>query len=264
MGNLGSVNWRPAAAFRAALVLAVAVVAAGAAVAAGGERLSNAQIVRNFNIIAFGNEYTLKRYERVRKWRAPIVARLDGDAPAYFEDSVRQHLADLAKTTGHPAALVYSARIAREKRVPKGLNPKSFNMFLLFYPMDELAAVVRRQLKSTMDQELGLLRAGKATCMARLFKKGDEIRSAVVLFPAHHSPAYLRACVVEELTQVMGLPNDSDNVNPSIFNDKSRHFELTGHDRLLLRILYDKRMAIGTPRRDALRLAHDILRERRR
>jgi hypothetical protein len=29
----------------------------------------------------------------------------------------------------------------------------------------------------------------------------------------------MRACVVEELTRVLGLPNDSDAVKPSIFND---------------------------------------------
>jgi len=39
--------------------------------------------------------------------------------------------------------------------------------------------------------------------------------------------------VVEELTKVLGLPSDSSAVAPSIFNDYSRYFEQTEHDRLL-------------------------------
>ncbi|MBC8338263.1 MAG: DUF2927 domain-containing protein [Alphaproteobacteria bacterium] len=225
------------------------------------ERLSNAQIVRNFNIIAFGNEYTRQRFERVRKWKRPITARIDGSPPAYFEDFVRQHLADISKLTGHPARLAYSERIRRAKRVPKGINAKSFNMFLLYYPMADMTGVVRKQLGTRMDPSLRRLKAGQSTCEAQVFKKGDEIRTAVILFPAYGDKTTLRACVVEELTQVMGLINDSNNVRPSIFNDESRYFELTGHDRLLLRILYDPRMTIGLPRRDAMRQAHTILNE---
>src|SRR3546814_16326288 len=70
----------------------------------------------------------------------------------------------------------------------------------------------------------------------------DLIRAAVILFPAHHSRATLRACVVEELTQIMGLANDSTIVADSIFNDRSPFTELTANDRLLLRILYDRRI----------------------
>lgn len=241
-----------------ATVLAAATLAPGAA---GAQSASNQTILEHFNIIAFGNEYTGRRYDHVRKWRVPITARIDGDPPAYFEDFVSQHLADLAKITGHPMSLAYSARMRREKRVAKGLTPKSFNMFLLFYPMDEMAAVVRKQLGSRMNHELKLLAAGKATCMARFFTRDNEIRTAVILFPATHPKEYLRACVVEELTQVLGLPNDSDAVKPSIFNDQSGYFELTGHDRRMLKMLYDPRITPGMPRKEALRRGRLILDE---
>lgn len=222
---------------------------------------SNRTIIEHFNIIAFGNEYTHARFSSVRKWRTPIVARIDGPAPDYLEDFVEQHLADLAKITGHPMVLAYSPRIRREKRVPKGLTAKSFNMFLLYYPMAQLKVVVQKQLGNRMDQELGLLDSGATTCMARLFKKGDEIRKAVVLFPAERPKDHMRACVVEELTQVLGLPNDSSSVKPSIFNDKSRYFELTDHDRLMLRMLYDPRITVGMPREKALIVGRRVLDE---
>ncbi len=248
---------------------AAAMLLAGAALAAEAKAPfkpdastpSNRTIIEHFNIIAFGNEYTGARYANVRKWAAPIVARIDGPAPDYFEDFVEQHLADLKAITGHPIALAYSPRILKEKRVPKGLTSQSFNMFLLYYPMEQLKVVVHKQLGDRMNQELGLLGSGAATCMARLFKKGDEIRKAVVLFPAERPKAHMRACVVEELTQVLGLPNDSDSVNPSIFNDKSRYIELTDHDRLMLKMLYDPRITIGMPRAQALVVGRKVLDE---
>jgi hypothetical protein len=43
----------------------------------------------------------------------------------------------------------------------------------------------------------------------------------------------------------MGLPNDSDWVNPSVANDKSILDLLTGLDYLMLKILYDKRLVVG-------------------
>ncbi len=253
--------WGRSVVLAAVLFLAAAGASPAGAGAETGERLSNAEIVRNFNIIAFGNEYTGHRYERLRKWRNPIIARIDGNPPAYFEDFVRRHLRELTKITGFPARLAYSERMRREKRLAKGLHPKSFNMFLLYYPMREMTAVVRKQLGGKMDPSLVRLKSGASTCEAKIFKKDDEIKTAVILFPAYGDRKILRACVVEELTQVMGLVNDSNSVRPSIFNDTSQYLELTDHDRLLLRILYDARMPIGMPRRDAMRTAHIILRE---
>lgn len=266
IGAAPRIRWRalPArAAAVAAMLLAGAAIAADATapIKPDAGTPSNKTIIEHLDIVAFGNEYTGRRYDAVRKWRAPIVARIDGPAPDYLEDFVAQHLADLQKITRHPAALAYSPRILREKRVPKGLTSKSFNMFLLYYPIGELTAVARKQLGKRMDASLKRLAAGASTCEATLFTKQNEIRSAVVLFPAERPKNHMRACVVEELTQVLGLPNDSSSVNPSIFNDKSQYFELTDHDRLMLKVLYDPRITIGMPRDRALIVGRQVLDE---
>ncbi|MBP8189865.1 MAG: DUF2927 domain-containing protein, partial [Aeromonas sp.] len=52
-------------------------------------------------------------------------------------------------------------------------------------------------------------------------------------------------CVVEELTQVMGLPNDSDKVFPSIFNDNSIDSFPTGLDYVLLKLAYHPALHAG-------------------
>jgi hypothetical protein len=52
-----------------------------------------------------------------------------------------------------------------------------------------------------------------------LFKhnKQSELISVLVIIPVDHAMSHglLPACVIEELTQAMGLPNDSDWVIPS-------------------------------------------------
>ena len=43
----------------------------------------------------------------------------------------------------------------------------------------------------------------------------------------------------------MGLPNDSPDARPSLFNDSLEFALLTEHDEILLRMLYDPRLQPG-------------------
>ena len=47
----------------------------------------------------------------------------------------------------------------------------------------------------------------------------------------------------------MGLPNDSPEARPSLFNDDLEFALLTEHDAILLRMLYDPRLRPGHDRR---------------
>lgn len=69
--------------------------------------------------------------------------------------------------------------------------------------------------------------------------------AAVVLIAAEAGPHLLRTCVHEETAQIMGLFGDHPDARPSIFNDDQEFNDLTRHDELLLRILYDPRLRIG-------------------
>jgi len=94
---------------------------------------------------------------------------------------------------------------------------------------------------------------------------GSEIKRAIIGIPTDRATSMgkLPACIVEEMTQVLGLPNDSDDISPSIFNDHSIDDALTALDRMLVRILYDPTIYVGMPRDEALvqarALAHDPL-----
>lgn len=91
--------------------------------------------------------------------------------------------------------------------------------------------------------------------------KKFKLTNALVIIPVDHAMRYglLPACVVEELTQAMGLPNDSDWVSPSITNDKSVLDLLTDLDYLLLKILYDNHLHAGMSAKISSPLVDKIL-----
>ncbi len=243
----------------AGLCIAVAV---GLSSPAEAERPSNELIVRNFDTIAFGNEYTHKRYDYVRKWKQPIRIGIQGkDYPPYFEAFVKQHIRDIWELTGHPIELYYSYSMQKAKKLAKDFDPKKVN-FILFY---EPRASIPKSVAKYFDNDENAVRqmVQISTCFAKFGTKDNEIKWAISVFPAEHPKDYMRACVVEELTQVMGLPNDSNEVEPSIFNDTSKYFELTEHDRWMLKMLYDPRISAGMRREDALVMGKRILDELR-
>lgn len=67
------------------------------------------------------------------------------------------------------------------------------------------------------------------------------------------------ACPMEELTQTLGLPNESDLVKPSMFNNRAQPTEMNRTDLILIRTLYDPRLTPGKPRAEAMALAAQIV-----
>jgi hypothetical protein len=85
-------------------------------------------------------------------------------------------------------------------------------------------------------------------CTAYAFSdRNDRSRYAAVmiLIRAEHPPLTKLSCVHEEMAQAMGLPNDSPDARPSLFNDSLEFALLTEHDEILLRMLYDPRLRPG-------------------
>jgi len=229
--------------------------------AAAGEHVGNDVIMRNFNIVAFGNEYTHKRYDHVRKWDSPIRIAIIGDPPPYFETFVRDHIRDLWELTGFPIELRFSNAIHKNGSLPQDFDNAKINFPLFFFESSRLPAVIEKMLRGkTTRHEVAKLQLD-STCHARYWTQNNEIFLAYAAFPAERPKRHLRACVVEEITQVLGLVNDSASVNPSIFNDASGHLELTEHDRSMVRMFYDPRIMPGMTRREAMRTGWEILRE---
>ncbi|WP_112321549.1 DUF2927 domain-containing protein [Oceanibium sediminis] len=101
-------------------------------------------------------------------------------------------------------------------------------------------------------------------CSASLFgpdPANGGIAVAVALIKAEHRGILRRSCFHEEMTQALGLLNDSEMVRPSIFNDNEEFALLTLHDEILLRMLYDKRLTSGMSADEARPQLYDIARD---
>lgn len=89
-----------------------------------------------------------------------------------------------------------------------------------------------------------------------LSPRRDPVYSgAIAYIRGEHPDLFRKACIHEELSQAMGLPNDSPSARPSIFNDDDEFALLTRQDEMMLRILYDPRLRAGM----SLPEAHPII-----
>lgn len=209
----------------------------GASVVAGAEEVqwkSSGFLVDSFVEVALRSGYS-SRQNPVRKWTAPVryfIVHRVGDEDLHRK-LIQAHFQQLAEITGlaiqpatSQAAANFLVVLTREDRLEADL-PHYFR------------AVPTRQRETLFRHCL---------CMATFAtERKGSITRAVAMIPVDAARARgdLVACMVEELTHAMGLPNDSLKVFPSIFSRKSSHEFLTGLDHLMLKMLYDPRVKAG-------------------
>ncbi len=193
-------------------------------------------LAESFEEIALKNEHGPEGWMPVRKWQQPIALYIDsrvGDR-ALQTRLVRRQIETLTTITGHPITLVR--------------DPDQANLYLLF----EREANIPRTLHA-LAPELRLSPdfLNRSLCFGSLkLGASQQIEQALVVIPPDRARYRGRfySCIVEELTQAMGLVNDSERVYPSIFNDRSIDQELSALDIALLRLLYDPEIRAGMTR----------------
>ena len=211
---------------------------------------SQGYLLKSFVEIAMFNEYS-DRPAGIRKWTGPIayffVHRV-GDQQLH-ERLARMHIEQLAEITGlsmRPAATQASANL---------LIIFSTEMRLRNDLLDDFGIHSKPQRESLFRHSI---------CLGHFALAGDaSISRAVVIIPVDRANAHAKMidCIVEEITQVLGVPNDSEAVFPSIFNDKSVNTLLSGLDYLLLKMLYDPRIKTGMSLKQAAPVLKTIVAE---
>ena len=221
----------------------IAALLAAAVFVLQQKRYSNAELLQHFDIIAFDTEFDGER-PYVRRWEGPIRIFLHGPDNLQFRAELESFVAvELAPLTGRSFSFVEDEAAA--------------DMLVFYHPRKDPYQVLRPYWSDDGNLQFMLK---DSQCFARIqTDRRARIVRALVAIPRYTDAERVRACIVEEMTQSMGLTNDADEVQPSIFNDRSRYTELTEHDRHLLRMLYDDRLRSGMHRRLALRIAEAIL-----
>lgn len=186
-------------------------------------------ILKAFEEIALKNEYT-KTQKRILKWQQPILYQFHYEQLKpikMVETFFTTHLTHLSHITG--LDIQYTNQKA------------NLNIYLT---QDNNYADVIKKYTGTKVKNIDR----DSHCMGS-FKTNhqNEIIEATIVLPVDHvySRGLLIACIVEETTQVLGLPNDASWAHPSIANDDSKIEFLTGLDYILLKLLYSNAITAG-------------------
>lgn len=221
---------------------------------------SDDDLVRNFVRIALHDEYTdvngrfvhAEKPALLRRWEKPVrVAVMTGSSESPEEaardrSNVAAFVSRLARLTGGDVAMVATEAEAN---------------FLILFMTDSERQTFAHELPKLYPgfapAVLTAMRSVQDFCITYSFweKSNPSTYSAVIIqIPAEHPPFTKLSCVQEEMAQAMGLPNDSAEARPSLFNDNKEFALLTEHDAILLRMLYDPRLRPGMTAAEALPL----------
>ncbi|MEM6386137.1 MAG: DUF2927 domain-containing protein [Pseudomonadota bacterium] len=203
-----------------------------------------------FMTIAFAQEFSdvgqaLVRQESasiLRRWKEPVRieaifgASVDPAQRADDRAAIRRFADRLGRTSGHPVRFVERAG--------------NFRVLILSEDERQVAGpTLKRLIPTIRDREIDLIEnLDRASyCLVLAADPGDDgvIRQAVAVI-RNELPLLLRqSCIHEELSQGLGLANDSPSARPSIFNDDDEFGRLTAMDERMLSILYDPALAPG-------------------
>ncbi|WP_170317555.1 DUF2927 domain-containing protein [Paroceanicella profunda] len=218
-------------------------------------------LIRDFETVALHSEEEAEEdrpksspAKPLTRWETPIRLRVFVSEAMERED-FEQSLAWIRETTARLTALSgVPIRVVTSGPLERNTSEGTITLFLA----DEDGRV---QLADGFER-----RSGKPTRLSRRLRHHpgrvvcyfipveddeDRIERALVLIPTETRDALRHACIQEEITQVMGLYNDADDVRPSMFNDDQEFALLTRHDELLLRMLYDPALKTGMTAEDA-------------
>lgn len=100
----------------------------------------------------------------------------------------------------------------------------------------------------------------RSFCNFRLLGTPGAYRAEIYI--ATDQPAqHIRRCVVQELSQAMGLLADTDGRRDTAFSSAIGTDYLTEADLALFAILYDRRLRAGMPRSEAMPIVREIVAE---
>ncbi len=225
-------------------------------------------LVRNFERVALYDEYVeiggrflhsetpalLRRWER--PVRVDVVAgdSLPSEEVARDRENVAAFTERLARLTGLDMAMA-------------GADDANFLVLILdTAEQEEFAAEAAGRYSRfgpAVTDALGDA-PSDTYCTAYFFADPEDpslYAAVAVLIRAEHPPLTRLSCVHEEMAQSMGLPNDSPDARPSLFNDSLEFAFLTEHDEVLLRMLYDPRLHPGMSAEEARPLLPEIARD---
>lgn len=233
---------------------------------AAKERPSIEEMVRYFDTIIFRSEFkSIANAKIVKKWTGPLRIAIRTFEEVIVEKGGREvsqlkqvqvgkpHIKLIQK---HLSSLIRATGLKTEDVKKTG---KAANFIINFVPRSQLGNPHLAKANPKLLRRM----AAQGGCYFLLWADNTtgNISKAVIVVNSERLPIRINHCLLEEMTQSLGFPNDSDMISPSIFSDASRRTDLTRSDLMILKALYHPRMKVGMARQEALKVAGGILRE---
>jgi len=194
---------------------------------------SSDMLARQFERIAFSSEFGGQyRLGRLIRWQGAIRVRLAGHYPDRFKVEVERQLAELRALSGLSIELAQASGEAAPPQMTVEFSTSRGG--------------------TTFDPE--------APCRTLIWETNYVIRR-VQIYITPYPDELRRHCIAEELTQALGLADDSSLVRDSIFNDASSRQRILPWDALMVRVLYDSRLRAGMHKTEAMPIVRRIIAE---
>ncbi len=251
------------------MILAGLILApcSGYAEPSGATNPSVDELTVQFRSIVFGTEFKgFKALDRIKKWNSPlrIVVKAYGEISTPDSDGntslkLQQKRVDplyLQYIQRHLETLVSLTNL-RTEDVKDTDEPPNF----------EIKIVPRSQLTNPNLVAVGakLLRrlGGQGGCYFLMWHNQEQglIDRVVIVVNADRIKSRTEHCLLEEMTQSLGLPNDTDSAWTSIFSNEGHITSLTRSDRIMIKALYDPRLKPSMEREEAMKIARRIIGE---
>lgn len=208
---------------------------------------SDEELLRGFNLTVFGAEFApfgiQSRY--IRK----------------FNGTVRFNIVNLSKRdrTGEVASFIGSLNSSiRGLRTATTRNPAAANFTIYVVDRPDYVKVARERVYKRSTAPI----PGK--CLVRsVFSRTGIIRSDAVIV-SDSGEALFKRCMIEEILQGLGPLNEHPSLSESMFNDRSRHTQFTRFDRIILNMLYDRRIRNGASITEVQKILPQVLADAKR
>lgn len=225
--------------------IVIASLAALPALADGAGRPPADRIAALFESVVFGSEIDSRLASVVvAKWQEPVRLAVQGKPKPRHLDFLRRHAATLSGLTGLSIEPVKQGEKA--------------NIDVVFVPRAQMSKIRIGGVPEDLIRQL----AGPGGCYFVSWQKPPgTIIGAVIVANTDRDIAEINHCLLEELPQSLGMPNDTDVLRPSIFSDHDKLTDLARSDTIVVRTLYDPRLKAGTPKVEALTRIPAIIRE---
>ena len=224
-------------------LITLLALALGACATQFGLRDSSEKRLTMFSQVVFAPDYDSTRADYLAKWTSPLRIALLGEDAEDQKAVVKSQADALSKLTGLDIALAG--------------RDKTANVTIYFATPEKMEEVAGAAMENRSSIRNALLTNGCASYFDK--DAGYRITAARVFVHTGKNVTTLDSCISQQMTHILGMPNNSNLIQPSIFNAGVQLLQRTTLDLKFVRTLYTPTLLPGMARREALLIADGLL-----